>query len=105
MTAQEGQTEVRRYRWPELTSGEIFTGKEDAYNHRTDYVLASDYDALKVTADLRDAAVSEACARLKAMEREVEGLRGDLNIARLQRDAKLCSECPRAALTPDGKDV
>ncbi len=34
---------------------------------------------------------------IERLQREVESLRGDLNIARLQRDAKLCSECPRTA--------
>ena len=32
--------------------------------------------------------------RRKAAD-EIARLRGDLNIARLQRDAKLCSQCPR----------
>jgi hypothetical protein len=36
-------------------------------------------------------------ANLAAIAR-AEQLAGDLNIARLQRDAKLCSECPRAGL-------
>lgn len=34
---------------------------------------------------------------IAALRKEVATLHGDLNIARLQRDAKLCSECPRVA--------
>jgi hypothetical protein len=30
------------------------------------------------------------------LQNQVKDLRGDLNIERLHRDAKLCSECPRA---------
>lgn len=48
--------ETKRYRWPELTIGETLTGKEDAYNHRREYVLATDYDLLLSQRDrLRDA--------------------------------------------------
>lgn len=44
------------------------------------------------------AARSSLATLTQALEdsvRERESLRGDLNIARLERDAKLCSECPR----------
>jgi hypothetical protein len=37
----------------------------------------------------------QAAALIESLRAEVERLRGDLNIARLERDAKLCSECPR----------
>lgn len=67
--------EVKRYRWPELTAGEVFTGKEDAYNHRQEYVLATDYD------QLRDQLQASQCAEQMATD-DVKALREKLREAR-----------------------
>lgn len=37
----------------------------------------------------------DAAGHLAKRDAEIERLHGDLNIARLERDAKLCSQCPR----------
>jgi len=44
----------------------------------------------------REKCCGNALEQLATLRAELAQVKGDLNIARLERDAKLCSQCPRA---------